>query len=265
MRPKTATRIKYTFIWKGFSGRLTNGRRSLLSTVSRVIRLPNDCQISRRRGGVGGFPDASRAKVLGDRPLETEKADMLVLGTGTIDAEEYGRWKEAIPLVVSKPAGMPSPVFGTLYGGVPRQMVIPVPDAESVPRRVPAAPLSSRSSEAGSTGSYPAAASETSVGEAVLRDLRNFSVENATPLECLLFVSSLKSSSMAIYDNLEVFKASYDLLLYVFQFTPNVKRDYRYTLAEKSRTISSSFVFASIGRTAPRIGCRIYGRPANGW
>ncbi|SUE34483.1 hypothetical protein [Rikenella microfusus] len=139
-----------------------------------------------------GFPDASRAKVLGDRPLETEKADMLVLGTGTIDAEEYGRWKEAIPLVVSKPAGMPSPVFGTLYGGVPRQMVIPVPDAESVPRRVPAAPLSSRSSEAGSTGSYPAAASETSVGEAVLRDLRNFSVENATPLECLLFVSSLK-------------------------------------------------------------------------
>ncbi len=38
---------------------------------------------------------------------------------------------------------------------------------------------------------------------------------------------------MAIYDNLEVFKASYDLLLYVFQFTPNVKRDYRYTLAEK--------------------------------
>lgn len=38
---------------------------------------------------------------------------------------------------------------------------------------------------------------------------------------------------MAIYDNLEVFKASYDLLLYVFQFTPNIKRDYRYTLAEK--------------------------------
>ncbi|MCH5306078.1 MAG: four helix bundle protein [Rikenella sp.] len=38
---------------------------------------------------------------------------------------------------------------------------------------------------------------------------------------------------MAIYDNLEVFKASYDLLLFVFQFTPNVKRDYRYTLAEK--------------------------------
>lgn len=38
---------------------------------------------------------------------------------------------------------------------------------------------------------------------------------------------------MATYDNLEVFKATYDLLLYVFQFTPNIKRDYRYTLAEK--------------------------------
>ena len=63
---------------------------------------------------------------------------------------------------------------------------------------------------------------------------------------------------MAIYDNLEVFKASYDLLLYVFQFTPNVKRDYRYTLAEKIKD-------NIIGRTAPRIGCRIYGRPANGW
>lgn len=38
---------------------------------------------------------------------------------------------------------------------------------------------------------------------------------------------------MAIYNNLQVFKASYDLLLYVFQFTPNIRRDYRYTLAEK--------------------------------
>ncbi len=38
---------------------------------------------------------------------------------------------------------------------------------------------------------------------------------------------------MAIYDNLQVFKASYDLLLYVFQFTPNIRRDYRYSLAEK--------------------------------
>lgn len=37
---------------------------------------------------------------------------------------------------------------------------------------------------------------------------------------------------MAIYSNLEVFKASYDLLLLIFQTTTNVKREYRYTLCE---------------------------------
>lgn len=37
---------------------------------------------------------------------------------------------------------------------------------------------------------------------------------------------------MAIYSNLEVFKATYDLLLLVYQTTSNVKREYRYTLAE---------------------------------
>lgn len=138
-----------------------------------------------------GFPDASRAKVLGDRPLEAEEADMLVLGTGAIDAEEYGCWKEAIPLAAPKPAGASSSAFGAVYGGVPRQKEFPVPDAESVPRYVSAV-RSSRSPGAVTAGSYPAEVSETSVGEAVLRDLRNFSVENATPLECLLFVASLK-------------------------------------------------------------------------
>lgn len=37
---------------------------------------------------------------------------------------------------------------------------------------------------------------------------------------------------MAIYSNLEVFKATYDLLLLLYQTTVNVKREYRFTLAE---------------------------------
>lgn len=134
-----------------------------------------------------GFPDASRTKVLGDRPLLSESDDMLVLDAGTIDAEEYGHWKDALPLVVPKPASTantaPAPAYGSVYGAGGRQLSIPVPDVESVPRRVAVVE---------SQPSRPPTAVESSVSEAVLRDLRNFSVENATPLECLLFVSSLK-------------------------------------------------------------------------
>lgn len=37
---------------------------------------------------------------------------------------------------------------------------------------------------------------------------------------------------MAIYDNLPVFKATYDLLLQVVKFSVNLRRDSRYTLGE---------------------------------
>lgn len=37
---------------------------------------------------------------------------------------------------------------------------------------------------------------------------------------------------MAIYINLPVFKECYDLLLEVYRFCENLKRDYRYTLGE---------------------------------
>lgn len=147
-----------------------------------------------------GFPDASRSKVLGDRPLVSDTADMLVLDVGSIDAEEYGRWKEALPLIVPKPAAPAAvasaqPAYGSAYNVSPRQMAIPVPDVESVPRRVtmvePPLPRS-QAPEPAMAAARSAAAADSSVSEAVLRDLRNFSVENATPLECLIFVSSLK-------------------------------------------------------------------------
>jgi len=38
---------------------------------------------------------------------------------------------------------------------------------------------------------------------------------------------------MPLYDELPVFKASYDLLLNIFQFTANFKREYKYTMGEK--------------------------------
>ena len=37
---------------------------------------------------------------------------------------------------------------------------------------------------------------------------------------------------MATYNQLPVYKATYDLLLYVYQIGKNVQRDYRYTLGE---------------------------------
>ena len=37
---------------------------------------------------------------------------------------------------------------------------------------------------------------------------------------------------MATYNQLPVYKAAYDLLLYLYQIGQNVQRDYRYTLSE---------------------------------
>ena len=38
---------------------------------------------------------------------------------------------------------------------------------------------------------------------------------------------------MSLYDELPVFKASYNLLLNIFQFTANFSREYKYTVAGK--------------------------------
>jgi len=38
---------------------------------------------------------------------------------------------------------------------------------------------------------------------------------------------------MALYDELPVFKASYDLLLEIFRFTANFTREYKFTIGEK--------------------------------
>ena len=38
---------------------------------------------------------------------------------------------------------------------------------------------------------------------------------------------------MSLYDELPVFKTSYDLLLNIFQFTANFSREYKYTIGEK--------------------------------
>jgi len=38
---------------------------------------------------------------------------------------------------------------------------------------------------------------------------------------------------MATYDNLPVYKASYDLLVEIFQFSKNFSKEYKYTVGEK--------------------------------
>lgn len=147
-----------------------------------------------------GFPDASRPKVLGDRPLVQANDDLLLLDVGAIDPEEYGRWKDALPLIVPKPATPTvAPVVQSYSAYAAGRSSIPVPDEESVPLRVtvvePPQLLSAASIAASSANIKVGPESdlhEVRNNEAVLRDLRNFSVENATPLECLIFVSSLK-------------------------------------------------------------------------
>lgn len=163
-----------------------------------------------------GFPDASRAKVLGDRPLISATDDLLVLDAGAIGVEEYERWKEALPLIVPRNttplvgASTPRAAYTTaIYGDRTKRQVElpPVPDVESIPRResrpVDATRTTSVVPPVSSTTFSPApspppqqhsqtSTDDRSIAEIVLRDLRNFSVENATPLECLIFVSSLK-------------------------------------------------------------------------
>jgi len=41
---------------------------------------------------------------------------------------------------------------------------------------------------------------------------------------------------MALYNELPVFKTSYDLLIYVFQVTKTFPKEYKYTLGEKMKT-----------------------------
>ena len=47
---------------------------------------------------------------------------------------------------------------------------------------------------------------------------------------------------MAVYENLPVFKASYDLLLASFKLCSNLSRDFRYTLGERLKSELTNLV-----------------------
>jgi hypothetical protein len=47
---------------------------------------------------------------------------------------------------------------------------------------------------------------------------------------------------MSLYEELPVFKASYDLLLGIFQFTSNFTREYKYTVGEKLKNESLELI-----------------------
>jgi hypothetical protein len=44
---------------------------------------------------------------------------------------------------------------------------------------------------------------------------------------------------MALYDELPVFKAAYDLLLDIYRFSAKLTREYKYTLGEKLKNETS--------------------------
>ncbi len=170
-----------------------------------------------------GFPDASRQKVLGDRPILSEAPDMLLLQTTPIDPDEYANWKQALPLATPKfqssaafqsyttpanpGAGPASTASAAAAPSIPRpasaaSAIRPTsaPSAVSAPRphitliepgslQRSAPPPHSSSPTSSSPPAQPAS---DMVAQRILSQLREFSIENATPLECLLFVSSLK-------------------------------------------------------------------------
>ena len=47
---------------------------------------------------------------------------------------------------------------------------------------------------------------------------------------------------MSIYNNLTVYKSSYDFLLDVFTFTKNFKREYKYTLGEDMKKETTNMI-----------------------
>ena len=67
---------------------------------------------------------------------------------------------------------------------------------------------------------------------------------------------------MATYNQLPVYKATYDLLLYVYQIGKNVQRDYRYTLGETLKKdlimILEIFLFIYKQNIDPYLPCQFH-------
>ena len=47
---------------------------------------------------------------------------------------------------------------------------------------------------------------------------------------------------MALYDQLPIYKDSYDLLLLLYQISKNMDRDYKFTLGEKIKSAAADFI-----------------------
>lgn len=69
--------------------------------------------------------------------------------------------------------------------------------------------------------------------EYIINKVRSFNIESKTPMDCMMFLVDLKKKSMAKYDELPVFKATYDLLLRIYMVSQHWSRDIRYTLGEE--------------------------------
>lgn len=72
----------------------------------------------------------------------------------------------------------------------------------------------------------------TGLEKEILKELYDFRLEAVSPMECMLFISQIQKNYMAHYQNLPLFKAIYDLLIYLFTISRNFQKDYRYTIGE---------------------------------
>ena len=53
--------------------------------------------------------------------------------------------------------------------------------------------------------------------------------------------------TMSTYDELPVYKATYDLLLEMFRFTKDFSREYKYTVGESLKKVSSTQIDIASG------------------
>jgi hypothetical protein len=105
-----------------------------------------------------GFPDAALSKYFSEQDYErVGDKHITVKSTTTIDEEDYNRWFSAIELSV--PAAPVAPAAKIQENGIP----------------VPSAGLNA-------------------IEESVIKQLKEFRLEESTPLECMAFLAALRKS-----------------------------------------------------------------------
>lgn len=163
--------------------------RSAFACVSRVSPFrPSKKRIkycAREMVSVG-FPMSVLSKYFPSAPRPLPDGRVVIALTDRIDPVACETWKVSLPLKERQPRG--SAGRGIRLPAVP---VSALEERPAPPRFVRPADLLPDAPAAASTATRPTAAADPK-SERVMRMIRNFRLEAATPVECVLFVADLK-------------------------------------------------------------------------